>query len=277
MDVAAIVLIVLIGLLLLTWLGRHLQPRPFPPPPAGLGGTRDLASIPTVPLPAGLPAPVERFYRALYGDRVPVITTAVLSGRGWMRPAGPLMFPARFRLSHVAGYAYRHYIEMTFFGIPLIRANEYYRDGHGRMDITVIGTDEGPKYDQAANLALWAEALYFPSLFLTDPRARWEPLDDATAVLVVPFEDQEEHFVVRFNPGTGLVEWQESMRYQASTSANKVLWLNHSLSTEVRNGSGYPPSGEVIWMDNGKPWFVLMVEDALYNGEMSEYIRATGP
>ena len=30
-------------------------------------------------LPAGLPAPVERFYRTLYGDRIPVITSAVIT------------------------------------------------------------------------------------------------------------------------------------------------------------------------------------------------------
>jgi hypothetical protein len=74
-----------------------------------------------------------------------------------------------------------------------------------------------------------------------------------------------------------LIEWQESMRYKASSSAAKTLWLNHSRSTEVRDRHSYPPVGEVIWMDNGKPWFILTVEDALYNAELSEYIRATGP
>ena len=240
-------------------------------------GTRDLADLPTVPLPSGLPAPVERFYRTLYGERVPVVTTAVLSGRSLMRPVGPFMLPARFRLIHVAGQAYRHYIEATFFGIPFIKANEYYRDGHGRMDITIIGSDEGPKYDQAANLALWAEATYFPSLFITDARVRWEPIDDDSAVLVVPFGAEEERITVRFDPQTHLIVWQESMRYQRSSSAAKTLWLNHSMSTRVRKGQPYPPVGEVIWMDNGRPWFILTVEDAVFNADLSEYIRTTGP
>jgi hypothetical protein len=57
----------------------------------------------------------------------------------------------------------------------------------------------------------------------------------------------------------------------------KTLPVNHSRSTEVREGTGHPPVGEVIWTDDGKPWFILTVENALSNAELSEYIRATGP
>jgi hypothetical protein len=46
----------------------------------------------------------------------------------------------------------------------------------------------------------------------------------------------------------------ESMRYKLSSSTKKTLWLNRSRSTEVRDGK--PPVGEVIWMDDGKPWFI---------------------
>lgn len=263
--------------MLLGWLGRKVPPRPFAPLPATLGGTHDLADLPAVPLPAGLPVPVDRYYRTLYGERIPVITTAVLSGRNLMRPAGPFMFPARFRMAHIAGQAYRHYIEVTLFGIPLIKANEFFRNGHGRMEIPLIGTDEGPKYDQAANLALWAEATYFPSLFLTDPRARWLPVDDDTAQLEVPFGDRHERFTVRFDPSTHLIEWMESMRYKTSKSDSKTLWLNHSRAVGVRAGLPYPPVGEVIWLDDGKPWFVLTVEDVVYDADLSGYICATGP
>jgi hypothetical protein len=33
-----------------------------------------------MPLPDGLPAPVERFYRQVYGDDVPRIESAVITG-----------------------------------------------------------------------------------------------------------------------------------------------------------------------------------------------------
>jgi len=82
---------VLVSLLFVGWLGFRIEPPPFPSYPEARP-----APIEMTGLPAGLPAPVERFYRTVYGDRVPVVTSAVLTGRarvspGWADvPAGPV-------------------------------------------------------------------------------------------------------------------------------------------------------------------------------------------
>src|ERR671933_322688 len=60
----------LVALVGLGWTGLQVQPAPFPAVP----GTPTPPA--TVPLPTGLPAPVERFYRQIYGEQVPVIGTA---------------------------------------------------------------------------------------------------------------------------------------------------------------------------------------------------------
>ncbi|MGI6317997.1 MAG: hypothetical protein ACOX1J_04595 [Dethiobacteria bacterium] len=46
-----------------------------------------------------MPPPVERFYSRIYGDDVPVITSAVITGRVNMRPVGGITFPGRFRFT----------------------------------------------------------------------------------------------------------------------------------------------------------------------------------
>ncbi|MGH8246898.1 MAG: DUF6544 family protein, partial [Gammaproteobacteria bacterium] len=88
----------------------------------------------TIPVPKDLPVPVERFYRKIHGENLPLIESAVISGRAEMR-IGRITFPGRFRFTHDAGHGYRHYIEATFFGLPLMKVNEHYLDGKSRMEL----------------------------------------------------------------------------------------------------------------------------------------------
>ncbi len=264
LGVAAVIAL----LLAVGWAGLQVKPASFPAFPQASQKPE------TISLPDGLPAPVERFYRQIYGDSIPVIKTAVFSGRAEMRPFGPAM-PARFRFTHVAGQDYRHYIEATWFGLPIMQVNERYVGGKARMEVP-FATDEGDKLDQAANLGMWAELAWVPAVFLTDSRVRWEAVDENTAVLLVPFKQAQERYVVRFDPKTGLVDWMESMRYHDSKSASKVLWLNQSLEWKPIDGVLTNVSGSATWMDNGKPWAVFHVEDIHLNLDVQEYINRRG-
>lgn len=266
MQIVFIILIAFVGVLLLGWVGTRVEPAPFRAIPQAQ------PELQTVPLPDGLPAPVERFYRQLYGDRIPIIHSAVISGRARMRPVGPISLPARFRFTYAAGEGYRHYIEATFFGLPILRVDERYLDGVGRMELP-FGVFEGPKIDQGANLGLWGESLWFAASLLTDPRLRWQAVDSETALLYVPFEEREQTLLLRFDPKTGLLAVIEAMRYKAEESGAKTLWIPQVLEWGTVNGNPTMTRTSITWFDEGTPWVTFQVEGVAVNVNGGEYLR----
>jgi hypothetical protein len=265
MDILWTALGVLASVALMAWIGLRVRPKPFAPLPDG-------PTPQTAPVPAGLPAPVDRFYRRIYGERVPVITSAVISGGATIR-LGPIACPARFRFSHLAGQAYRHEIEVTFFGCAVMKVNEWYVDGRSRLELPFGVIEDAPKVDQGANLTLWAESIWLPTVFLTDARVRWEPFDSETAVLVVPFGAAEERFIVRFDSDTGLILLLESMRYQGAESPAKTLWLNEVREWARFGDATLPSIGALTWFGTRGPWAVFRVESVVYNVDVHSFLR----
>ena len=251
--------------------GAQVEPAPFPHFPEPSGPHDE------VPLPGNLPAPVDRWLRGTYGDRVPVIQSVVATGRARIKPFGTWL-PARFRFIHDAGHGYRHYIEATWFGRPFLSVNERYLDGRALMEIPVVGSDQGPKVDEAANLGMWAElATAAPSVLVTDPRVAWHPIDDQTATLDVPRQDVgRDSFVVRFDPATGALRWLEVWRYRSSKEPDRLLWIAAAEPGPQVGPFGLPAVGTATWADQGEPWARFVTEDLRTNVDVRTAIRGRG-
>lgn len=266
-----IILSILAVVALIGWLGLQIKPKPF------FAHPETTPELKTIPIPSDLPAPVERFYKTLYGAEIPVIETAVMKGRAFIAPFG-VKLPARFVFVHNAGREYRHYIEATWFGIPFIRVNEGYLESESFFESPVGTYYNDPNTNQGANLAVWAEAGWFPSVWITDPRVRWQAVDDHAALLYVPFEDQEENFIVRFNPENGLIDTMEAMRFrEAGEGKTKILWITRNESGQTIPGNKLSAVGSATWMDQGKPWAIFTLEEVHYNVDVREYIQQRGP
>lgn len=263
MPLAVPAALFLLGLVLvLVRLGARARPEPMPKPAATAG------PVEYVPLPDGLPRPVHAFYRALYGERVPVYRSAILTGRGALRLRG-ITLQARMRFTHETGYAYRHEIEVTFFGHPILKVDERYVDGRARFALPVGVLEDDPDLDSAANQGLWAETLTYPAAYLTDPRVRWEPIDDGAARLRVPFRDGEQALTVHFDQQTRLATRIEADRRYADASRGYVRWWGTVGAWSELRGALVPVRQSARWADQERPWLELTLEDVVFNADVA--------
>lgn len=268
MGLAAI-LAVLGAAVAVLWLGLRIKPAPFP-------AYAEPTTLPdSVPLPADLPAPVARYVKTAVGEQIPVIHSAVISGTGRLTFKG-ITFNTRWRFVHNAGHDYRHYIEATIFGRPVIIVNEWFLDGKSRLELPFGMIGEGAKTDTAAVLGLWAESGWLPSILVTDARVRWEAIDDTSARFVVPSGEQEDSFTVTFDPQTGLMRQLEAMRWRDEKDTEKIRWTNQVLGWQTFHGIQVPSPASITWADQGFAWFTPVVEDIAYNVDVSAYVRARG-
>lgn len=259
----------LLNALLLLWLGLRQRPKPFPPYAL-------VSAEPPAPAawPDDLPAPVRRAFEAVLGGQPRVITSAVISGRATLRIGG-IPLPARFRFIHEAGQSYRHQIEVTWYGMPILHVNESFVDGYARMDLGPMGVFEGtPQLFQAATLSLWAEAIWMPSILVTDPRLRWAAVDDSHARLFVPAGDHEEVLLFTFDPLTGRIAAIDALRYRDADSQAQVLGWHCSVNAYGRfGGVKLPAEASIQWSDSPYPWATWTVEDVIYNVDVSGGLR----
>ncbi len=253
------------------WLGLQVKPNPFEPHPEGTG------ELDTADLPSDLPEPVLRHFQATLGERVPWIETATVWGRGGFNFNG-LWTHVRFKSYHDPGREFLRDQEISWFGMPILRGADAYLGGKGSLDISgLFGllniSDSGEKFDQGQNLAMWAEALYTtPSVLVLDPRLRWEPIDDTSAHLIVPFGEQEEDSLrVEFDPESGLMTSMSGMRYR-DQEETKTPWRGEFSDWRTVHGIKVPHRVVGTWEDQEGPYVILDLEGAEYNADVSEKI-----
>jgi len=255
----------LFTLLGLGWLGLQIKPHAFAPIESA---SRDLG---TVSLPTDLPAPVYRHFQNVFGDKVPVVETAVIQGRPRVRANG-LWMPVRYTSYFNAGYDYHRDMEVTWFRIPIGGGYEAFTQGSASAEMFGQVDSGSEMLNQAANLAVWAEGFWTPSIFVTDPRVRWEAISDTQARVYVPFEDGEDSLLLNFDPETGMLIEFVGRRYKGN-STEKSEWRGVPEKWERFNGVLIPSESSIIWTEDGKPWAYWTVENVQLNVNVSHKLH----
>jgi hypothetical protein len=260
--------VIALALVAIGWIGTRVDMQSF-----AVAG-KETVNLGTTPIPGNLPAPVERYARAVFGGDIPLVQSALIVGKVEVVRGG-ITFPARFKIYHEAGQSYYHFIQMGWFGQTIATVNERYRNGVGIMEVPGSHIENDPKVNAAANQGLWAEAIWTPSVWFTDSRVRWEAVDENTARLIVPNVADEEVFTLRFDPQTGLITEMNTLRYQDFASKSRLPWLNHIFEWQTVNGVKVPSLADVQWATD-KPWATWHVENVLYNVDVSARLAQFG-
>ncbi len=216
----------------------------------------------------GLPAPVQRYFRAVLKDGQPIITavTIHIAGTFNMSPAGERWKPFTSRqrvVAHRPGFLWDAQIALLP-GVNVRVVDSYIR-GKGLLHAAIQGLFtmadiQGEGEIARGEFMRWcAEVAWYPTALLPSQGVRWEAIDDQSAnatftdgpltlTLLLRFNDAGPIDSFRAEARGGMVDGKMVM------APWEGLWSNY----QWRDGVHVPLAGEVAWMrpEGRKPYFI---------------------
>lgn len=252
---------VLIFLIFFAWLGFQIQPKSFSV------SNKTIKTTVYQQFPEDLPDLVSKHFKTVFEDEVPIIETSIVWGKSKMNISG-IWVPVRFIVYYIPAEGFYRYMEVTWYGIPLIKGYDLYTEE--KAEFCIAGTIEtGDKIAQGQNLAHWAESQWSPSIFITDNRLKWDEVDKDSVNLMIPYQDNYDNLTIDFDSESGLIKTMEAMRYRGQ-SEEKVLWRIDCLEWEVFNELLIPVRSSLTWEGDKGPWSYWTIEGIQYNAEISK-------
>jgi hypothetical protein len=216
----------------------------------------------------GLPAPVQRYFRAVLKDGQPIITavTIDIAGTFNMSPTGEQWKPFTSRQRVVTrrpGFLWDAKISM----LPglTVRVVDSYIAGKGCLHAAILGlftvaeVSGGGEIARGELMRYFAEALWYPTALLPSQGVRWEAVDDHSANATLVDGPLTLTLLFRFNDA-GLID---SFRAEArggmvGTEMVMAPWEGSWSNYQMRDGMTVPFTGEVAWMrpEGRRPYFV---------------------
>jgi hypothetical protein len=256
LHIVAVLLVIVAGTLacgLWRWhrdtqaLRRQLQGARLPRTPA-MYDARELA---------GLPPPVQRYFRAVLQDGQPIIAAAQIRHAGQCN-TGETQATWRWFTSSQGtiprrpGFDWDGRIGMG----PGVRVfvHDAYIAGEGRLHVALLGLVPlvdirgTPEVAQGELMRFLAEAVWYPTALLPSQGVRWEALDGLSARATLTDGATTVALEVQFDTAGLISSVRTAARYR---TVHGVLvatpWHGRFWSYTVRDGICIPLEGEVAW------------------------------
>lgn len=206
----------------------------------------------------GLPAPVQRYFRAVLTDGQPIITAATinLDGTFNLSPTGQQWkpFTAHQRVvTRRPGFLWDAEIAM-FPGLQ-VRVVDSYIAGMGRLHAAILGLftiadlSGGGEIARGEFMRFFAEGAWYPTALLPGQGVRWEAVDDHSANATIADGPLTLTLLFRFNEA-GLIGSFRAEARGAGSGKEMILlpWEGSWSNYQARDGMVVPFAGEVAWI-----------------------------
>lgn len=206
----------------------------------------------------GLPAPVQRYFRAVLQDGQPLVAAATidLTGTFNMSATGEQWKPftsTQRVVTRRPGFLWDARV-MMFPGVP-VRVIDSYVAGAGQLRAAVLGLltmadVQGDGEIARGEFMRWfAEAAWYPTALLPSQGVRWEAVDDTSANATIADGALTVTLTFGFD-GAGLIASVHAAARGSGVGNDMVMlpWVCSLSNYQLRHGMQLPMTGEAAWL-----------------------------
>ena len=224
----------------------------------------------------GLPAPVQRYFRAALKEGQPIIAAVTVELAGTINLSATeerwKPFTSRQRVvTRRPGFLWDAQVSM----LPgvVVRVVDSYIAGEGLLRAAVLGlftvadVRGGGEIARGEFMRFFAEAAWYPTALLPSQGVRWEAVDDTSANATIVDGPLTLTLLFRFND-VGLIDSFRAEARGAGVGKEMVMvpWEGSLSNFRVRDGMTVPFTGEVAWVrpEGRKSYFLGTVTTLTY-------------
>ena len=225
---------------------------------------------------AALPAPVQRYFRAVLTDGQPIVTAVKLTQSGMFNLGKtadqwkPFVATQHFTTAR-AGFVWDANITM-FPGMP-VRVVDAFIAGEGLLRPTVLGlyamgTLQGTgEIARGELLRHFAESVWFPTALLPGQGVVWQAVDDTSALATMTDGPISVTMLFRFD-AEGLITsiHVEGRAMTVGTATVLMPWECRMSNYQIRDGMRVPLTGEALYItpEGERPYFKGTIDTLIY-------------
>ena len=222
---------------------------------------------------ANLPAPVQRYFRAVLADGQPMVAAVSIeqTGKFNMRKAAARWMPftsTQRIVNRRPGFDWD--ARITVIPGIQIRVHDAYVAGEGLLRAALFGLISMAHLRDRAELArgelmrFFAEAAWYPTALLPSQGIHWKSMDDRSAHATLKDGDLTITLLFRFS-SDGLID---TVRAEARgrTPGVSMPWQCRLWNYAIRDGMRVPLEAEAAWMtpEGAKPYWRGLITKSSY-------------